>query len=222
MPIVVHKTIAFVVSRAEFFEEYSKLKTEEKNILKRITQMLDFEKSIAAITELYSKAIEKQKPNENSRLYYFDYKGEDAQNIVLELILFFSEFYHKLKIYDSQNSLQSIDEYLLPHKKKFFLEKSHITINSGLIHFTLYLAHIKRIKGLVNNFVVYLDNLILHFCSDINLDNGVSIRIEPAIKDVNGEIHYKINDFDYIFDRNKPSKYRLLRFRQKGFLFLIQ
>ena len=46
MPIVVHKTIAFVVSRAEFFEEYSKLKTEEKNILKRITQMLDFEKYV--------------------------------------------------------------------------------------------------------------------------------------------------------------------------------
>jgi len=222
MPIVLYKNIAFVVSRTEFFEEYRKLETEEKSILKRLTQRLDFEKSITAITELYSRATEKQKSNENSRLYSFDYNGEDAQNIVLELILFFSEFYHKLKIYDSEKSLQSIHEYLLPHKKKFFLEKSHFTINSGLMYFTLYLDQIKRIKGIVNNFVIYLDNFILHFCSDINIDNGFFIRIEPAIKDMNGEIHYQINDFDYMYDRNKPSKYKLLKFRQKGFLFLIQ
>ena len=90
------------------------------------------------------------------------------------------------------------------------------------MYFTLYLDQIKRIKGIVNNFVIYLDNFILHFCSDINIDNGFFIRIEPAIKDMNGEIHYQINDFDYMYDRNKPSKYKLLKFRQKGFLFLIQ
>ena len=218
MPIIVYNRIAFVVTRSEFLNEYKQLDNDETSILKNITKTFNFEKSVQAITKIYEK--EKQEKNPESRHYRFDYYGQNAQSILLELTLFFSKFYHKLCIYDSAKILQSIDEYVLPHKKKYFTEKSHIVFNDGHLFYTIYLNQIKRIRGLINNFVVYLDTHTIHFCCDVG--SGQFISIEPIVVDSKNEIIYQINDHDYIFERNKPSKYKLLRYRQKGFLVIIQ
>jgi hypothetical protein len=221
MPILLYKDNAHVASRLEFINEYKKLVVEDNSILKRITDPFDFEKSVFAMSNIYSRVLEKKKLHTDEGLYSFDYHDDDAKDIALELILFFSEFYHKLKIFDSSKNLLSIKDFLLPHRILFFNEKSHFVITDGLLHFTIYLSQIKRVKGLVNNFIFYLDNLIIHFCSDISVDIGTYISLEPAVKDVNGKIHYQINDCDYLFKRNKPNRYKLLKFRRKGFIFVI-
>lgn len=220
MPIILFKNIAYVVSRSEFINEYRKLDKEETTVLKKLMKKFDFEKSVLAITEIYNRGIEKHKSDEISKLFSFDYQMEEAQSIALELIIFFSEFYHKFSILDSEKNKQLINEYILPHKKKYFIEKSHIIINEGQIYYTLYINQISRIRGLINNFVIYLDNYLLHFCSDVGSEQF--INIEPFMKNSINDNGYHLNDFDYIFERNKPSRYRLLKYRQKGFIVVIQ
>lgn len=228
MPIFIHKNIAYVVSRTEFLKEYKKLDTEEKSILENLRKGFDFTKSVLAITELFEKHKEKHKnENEpNKSLYSFNYYEKDAQDITMELLVLFSKFYHRLKIFDNDESLQSIREYLLPHKKLYFKETSNITIKDGYIGYTFYINQIRQIKGLVNNFNIYFDNQILHLSS--NVYTGHQIKIIPYNYNLYNVVHeekllnHQINDSNYVFESNKPSRFKLLKYRKKGFLVVIQ
>ncbi len=221
MPIIVHKNISFVVSRAEFLREYKKYDKTEKSVLKQISNPgFDFSYSVLVITEIFEAKKKNHENDFNKKVYSFNYQNEDAQSIALELIIFFSKFYRKIKVLDSENSIQTINEYLLPFKKIYFQEKSKLTIKDGDLEFTIFLKQIKQIKGIVNNFIVFLDNYVIHFCSDIQL--GKFIKIVPNKYEPDKVKYYSLNDNDYIFERNKPSKFKLSKFRKNGFLVMIQ
>jgi len=221
MPIIIHKDIVYLVSRVEFLEEYKRINTVDKPITE-ITKSKDFDftKSVLAITESYKNGKDRHANDLNKRLYAFNYFEKDAQDIVEELLVLFSSFYCKFKIFDNQNNLQLIEEYLLPHKNIRFQEKSNITISYRKLDYSLDISQIRQIKGLVNNFVIFLDNQILHFCSDIRF--GKFIKILPFVYEINKENYFEINDFDYVFDRNRPNKYKFFNYRKKGFLVIIQ
>ncbi len=221
MPIIVHKNIAYVASRSEFLDEYKKLDKREKSVMERFSKPgFDFGYSVLAMTELFEKGKKKHENDFNSRLYCFNFHNENAQDIVIELLVFFSYFYYNVKILNSDFSLQPINEYLLPFKKFYFKEQSSITISDGKLNFTISIKQIKQIKGLINNFVVFLDYNLIHFCSDVQF--GTYIKIIPFKYNQDGNNYYEINDSDYIFERNKPSKLKLSKYRKKGFLVIIQ
>jgi hypothetical protein len=221
MPIIIHKDIVYLVSRVEFLEEYKGINTVDKPITE-ITKSKDFDftKSVLAITESYKNGKDRHANDLNKRLYAFNYFEKDAQDIVEELLVLFSSFYCKFKIFDNQNNLQPIEEYLLPHKNIRFQQKSNITISYRKLDYRLDISQIRQIKGLVNNFVIFLDNQILHFCSDIRF--GKFIKILPFVYEINKDNYFEINDFDYVFDRNRPNKYKFFNYRKKGFLVIIQ
>ncbi len=221
MPIIVQNKIAYVVSRSEFLREYKKLDKKKESVLEQFSNLgFDFNFSVLAITELFKMGKKEHENDFNKRLYCFNFYHEDAQKIAMELIVFFSYFYHNVKVLDSENSIQPIKEYILPYNKFYFQEKSSITINDGRLEYTFLIKQIRQIKGLVNNFVVFLDNQLLHFCSDIRF--GKFIKIIPFKYNPDSENYYEINDFDYVFERNKPNKYKLLKYRRKGILVIIQ
>ena len=92
MPIIVYKDIAYVTSRSEFLKEYEKQKKVKNHPMENLLESnFDFNLSFKTIIELYKKAKEKHKNDFNRRLYSFDYFDEDAQNIAMELLVFFSK-----------------------------------------------------------------------------------------------------------------------------------
>jgi len=220
MPIIIYKDIAFVASRSEFLTEYKKIETEEKSILEKIMKGFDFDKSVLAITELYKRKEDEQKNDGNKRKFFFNYKDKDAQEITMELLVLFSKFYIPFKIIDSNNSLQPISEYLLPRAKFYFIEDSNITISIGDLYYNFFISQIRQVRGIINNFIIVFDHHIIHFCSE--LIDGKFIKIVPASYTANKEVYYRLNDFDYIYDRNRPSKYKLWKYRRKGFLVILQ
>lgn len=221
MPIIVHKNIAYVVSRSDFLKEYKKLDLKEKTVLEQFSKPgFDFNYSVLAITKLFEKGQKEHENDFNKRLYSFNFQNEDAQDIVMELLVFFSHFYHKIKVFDSNNSLQPISDYMLPFKKFYFKEDSKIILREGKMELTIFINQIKQIKGLINNFVIFFEDYLLHFCSDIRI--GKFIKIIPLKYNADKQNYYKIDDYDYIFERNKPSKLKYAKYRQKGFLIIIQ
>jgi len=219
MPIVLFENIPFVVSRSEFLSEYKKLDIAKISAF-YFFKGFDLGFSIAAITEIFIRRKEQHKNDFNSRFYSFNYYGKDAQDIAMEILLFFSAFYFKLKILDSDKFTQDIKEYILPHKKFYFKEESLIEIQKNKMSCFIKLNQIQQIKGLVNDFVICTDSQLIHFYSDVMFGRGITIKsVEYS---TNSIAEFGINDFDYVLERNMPSKHTLWRYRKKKFLFIIQ
>lgn len=219
MPIILYENIPFVVSRSEFLSEYKKLETiNQSNI--NLLKGFDFGISVSAITEIFIKSKELHKDDSNSRVYSFNFYEKDAIDITLELLLFFSKFYFRLKILDSNDCFQNIKEYILPQKEYYLKEDSSIKIQDGKMSYHICLNQIKQIQGLVNNFVICTNNQLIHFCSDVSF--GKRINIISVQYNCNSVKSYGINDFDYVLERNMPSKFKLWRYREKGFLIVIR
>ena len=90
MPILVHKNISFVVSRAEFLREYEKFDKSEKSVLEQFSNPgFEFSSSVLAITELFKARKQNHANDSNKNIYSFNYQNKDAQSIVIELIIFF-------------------------------------------------------------------------------------------------------------------------------------
>jgi len=156
MPIIVQNKIAYVVSRSEFLREYKKLDKKKESVLEQFSNLgFDFNFSVLAITELFKMGKKEHENDFNKRLYCFNFYHEDAQNIAMELIVFFSYFYHNVKVLDSENSIQPIKEYILPYNKFYFQEKSSITINDGRLEYTFLIKQITIIR------LNYIHNQIL-------------------------------------------------------------
>ena len=218
MPIIVQKNEAFVVSRSEFIEEYSKLNKEY--IPSISTSNFDVFDSIIAITNLYVKRSEEVlKDKFNKETYSFNYSEKEAQRIVLELLVFFSTFYYKIKI-RSNNGIQLIEDFLLPHTRFDYKEKTIITIEEGKMEYTFYINQIRHIKGIVNNFIIFFDDYSLHFCSDIR--EGKFIQFRPYKYKESYMNSYSVNESDYVFLRNLPNRFKLFKYRIKNFLVIIQ
>jgi hypothetical protein len=230
MPILINNNFAFVVTRSEFLKEYAviqekfkKQDVKEKNILDTIVDNfkgLNFTYSAIAIYKLYEKAKEEHKNDFNKRLFCFNFYEEEAQAIAIELLVLFSEFYHRIKILDAEDNLINIREYLLPYKKFYLFETSKITICDGKLQYSFFLGSIRQVKGLINNFSLFLDNQLLHFCHDAHA--GYFMKITPRKYSFDGANYYEISDYDYVFERNKPNRFKLIKYRKKGLLVLLQ
>ncbi len=224
MPIILYDNIAFVVSKSEFLTEYKKLETKQASILERISSGYDFDLAVTAITELYTKGKEMHKDDLQSQLYSFNYSEGDAQGIVMELLVLFSALYHKsrIKICDTSGVHHFIRDYLLPHQVFHYWEDRKILIADRDFNFSFQIKEIKQIRGVLNNFVIHFNHLLLHFCFDAF--HGKYIKIVEHNYDffrMNKNIGYEICDFDYVFDRARPSKRFLWKYRREGFLVVL-
>jgi len=224
MPIVLYNNIAYVVSKSEFLTEYKKLENNQKTILERISSGYNFDLAVAAITELYSKGKELHKGDFNSRLYAFNYCEGDAQSIVMELLVLFFALYHKnrIKIYDTTGVHHFIKDYLLPHQIFHYWSDREIIVADKNFNFTFRIHDIKHVRGILNNFVIHFDNLLLHFSFDPLQGKHISVvQHNYDFYKTHKDIGYEICDFDYVFDRGRPNNRFLRKYRKKGFLVVL-
>lgn len=224
MPILFYGNDIYIVSYSEFLQEYKKINPEEKSVLKMITDGFDLSGSVLAITEIRKKEIKKQKNDYNSRLYSFDFFEKDAQGIIRELLVVFSELYYcnKLSISDNNGFRYSIIGFLLPHGHLYLPEDPSISLSDKLLSITFSIKEVREVRGLVNNFVVHLDNLLLHFCYDVVQGKGIKIfSYDYTFWKDKIEKGYQICDYDYVFERQRPSKRFLRKYRRNGFLVVL-
>lgn len=223
MPIVIYKSIAYIVSKAEFLTEYKKLESKQKSILEQISSGYDFDHSVLAITELYSQGKEKHKDDYNSQLYSFDYYDNDAQSIVMELLVLFSALYHKnkIKIYDTTGVHHFIKDYLLPHRVFHYWDDRKIIIEDKNFDFTFQIQDIKQIRGLLNNFVIHFDSLLLHFSFYAGHRKISIIQHNYSFYKTHKDVGYQICNYDYFFDLGRPRRRFLWKYRKKGFLVVL-
>lgn len=224
MPILFYGNDIYIVSYSEFLQEYKKINPEGKSVLKMLTDGFDLSCSILAIAEIRKKEIETHKNDYNSRLNSFDFFEKDAQGIIQELLVVFSELYYcnKLSISGKNGYRYSIVEFLLPHDHLYLPKDSSISISDKLLSVSFSIKEVREVRGLVNNFVVHLDNLLLHFCYDVVTGKGIKI-FPHDYSFWNGKIEkgYQICDYDYVFDRERPSKRFLRKYRRNGFLVVL-
>jgi hypothetical protein len=213
MPILLYKKHITVVSHEEFFNVY-------KSLLQSSRAEMTSHDVVSGFDALaMSKIFEKRKNNSdpfNTSLYRFEYKDIEAQMLTIELIVFFSEFYNSaLKVYDSEDNLQKISNYIVPHKLNYQFEKKSITIKYKKIRYTLLLIEIREVYGIINNFRINTDRNIFHF--SCNPYTGKKFQVLPYRKNYMRE--YRTND--YYYESNTPSRLKFLSRRKRGFLFIM-
>lgn len=224
MPILLYDHIAYVTSKSEFLTEYKKLENNQKSILERISSGYNFDLAVTAITELYSRGKEKHKDDSNSRIYSFDYYEGDAHSIVMELLVLFFALYHKnrIKIYDTSGMHHFIKDYLLPHQVFHHWEDREIIIADRNFNFKFQTKDIRQIRGVLNNFVIHFNNLLLHFCFDASCGKHINmVQHNYEYFRTYKDIGYEICDFDYVFNRARPRKRFLWKYRKNGFLVVL-
>jgi hypothetical protein len=224
MPILIYEKVVHVVSFSEFVQAYRKICPEEKPILERLTKGFEFTASVGAMSRLWAKRKETYQNEDPPRLFSFNYQGNDAQNIAMELLVLFAALYHsgKLFISDGTNNVISIQDYLLPHGHHYNQIRPDITVMDNRFKLEFSIIQIREIRGIINNFVIHLDNQLIHFCYDGYYGKKINIvqHNYDFYKD-RTDRGYTICDYDYVFDRGRPRWSFLRRFRRNGFLVII-
>lgn len=210
MPIFIIKDWPIIASKSEFLSEYSKLPAinngEELNTACQI--MLDLDKK----RELNTK----DKSDWEMNRYNFSYSENEAKEVVVELLLFHSYFYGGFELYDWNDKKIDISDFVRSfHLKDDQFTRLKIVLNDLSIE--LSLADIKRIQGVVNNFVIETEKLLYFFSSTIYIKKRIRIVLN-TFNDVSSK---SANGASYIFDSNRPNKNKLRKFRTHDCLLIM-
>lgn len=211
MPIFLIKDLPIIVSKTEFLREYNYEGTNKSAF--SFLDGYDFAESIGAMLKIWKKREGRDKDIED----FFSYKGNEAQEIVVELLVFFSHFYGVFKLLDGEDSIQPIKEYILPHKKFYFKEDQVVKLMINRTIHVIHLNKIRFIKGLINNFVFSTDSTSYYFSTY----RGKRLLIEPNRYNYNGDISVDVCSHSYHFNYNRPSKWKLFQYRKKGCLIIM-
>jgi hypothetical protein len=211
MPIFLIKDLPIIASKTEFLRKYNN--EEIKKSAFSFLKGYDFTESIGAMLKIWKE----REVRDLEKEHYFAYEGKEAQEIIVELLVFFSHFYGVFKLLDSNDSIQPIKEYILPHVRFYFKEDQSIKLMIERTIHTVHIDKIRFIKGVINNFVVSTDSTSYYFLTY----RSKRILIEPNKYNYNGDISVDVYSQSYHFNFHRPSRWKLLRFRKKGCLLIM-
>lgn len=212
MPILLIKNVPIICSKSEFLREYIKFDANYKSAFNNYE--FDFYKSIKAILNVHEERNIKDIDDSGKRgrldFYYLD---EEAQELVFELVLFFSYFYGKFNVLFHGQKV-SIKDFILPKKIQNSICNEWVVIKSKGSIFRIDAQNAKLLEGNVNHFVIYTETNIYYFSSTVYAKKG--IEVYPN----NGQKIF-INRSEYILNSNRPSQRKLRRYRERSILVLI-
>lgn len=211
MPIFIDNRDVFILQKHDFHVRYSGILPKKESMFSEISVDDKAYSTFLSRMSVHYRTIEKLVESKDGVMISnkFDFHGGEAQELILELILFFSAFYIKLDVLTGRNSKQNISEYILPHLKDYISNGHYIVVKQKKIEILINRKKVNRVIGIPNNFLIFHDQYIIHFCKDVFL--GKFIKLIPISSTTN--YFEGLRCFDYIFERNKPSKYRLNKYR---------
>jgi hypothetical protein len=156
--------------------------------------------------------------------FSFAYYGEEVQEVVLEILLFHSHFYGGFEVIglndDDTETILSITHIIRSSPNRNLYSFRTVKINYKNLIIQIHPSLIKGIRGLVNNFVIETDNVLIFFSSTPSIKERILVK-ENLYKDRLFDSNRSINCRDYILTRNLPSKRELGKYRQSGRLCIM-